>query len=112
MSTLPVGWPDGSVSGSGPITASLPPWLSFSGRCPWVTWPGTSTLVANGSSPVEPSAIQAFMMPIDSYQDALLVSWVVWVDSTSPALMAPRQSSGDRVMATSQDTAPAGSKYL
>ena len=27
----------------------VPPWLSFSGRCPWVIWPRVSTGWANGS---------------------------------------------------------------
>ena len=52
-----------------------PPWLSFSGRCPCVTWPGTSTSVVNGSFPVVPPASNITgMIAIDSYHDARRVS--------------------------------------
>ena len=37
---------------------------------------------------------------------------MVEVDRVSPASTATRQSGGVAVIATSQDTAPAGSKYL
>src|SRR3954470_9596640 len=52
------------------------------------------------------------MMPIDSYHDALLVSYVTVVARRSPACRAMRQSGLEPVIATSQDTAPDGSKYL
>src|SRR3954447_16351574 len=52
------------------------------------------------------------MIPIDSHQEARLVSYVALVDSTSPLLTFTRQFLGVPVIATSQDTAPAGSKYF
>src|SRR5919197_4351671 len=62
--------PSGRASGSGRPALS-PPWLSFSGRWPWVIWPGQSTLFTNGSGPPDWSAYQTSMIPIDSYHDDL-----------------------------------------
>ena len=54
---------------------NAPPWLSFSRRCPWVTTPGTSTSVTNGSAPSVPPAWNAIgMIAIDSYHDARRLS--------------------------------------
>src|SRR5215212_8909474 len=52
------------------------------------------------------------MIPIDSHHDARLESYVALVESTSPRRTFTRQFLGVPVMATSHDTAPAGSKYL
>ena len=51
-------------------------------------------------------------MPIASYQDAFRVSYVVCTLSVSPAFRSTRQSGLVTVIDTSQDTAPAGSKYF
>ncbi len=50
------------------------------------------------------------MIPITSYQEALLVSYVALTLRTSPCLTAIRQSGRVPAIATSQETAPAGSK--
>ena len=50
------------------------------------------------------------MIPIDSYQDARLESYVADTLSTSPFLTATRQFGRVAVIATSHDTAPAGSQ--
>jgi hypothetical protein len=52
------------------------------------------------------------MIPIASYQDARLESYVAVVDNTSPALTPTRHSGGVTSIATSHETAPAGSKYF
>src|SRR3954447_22246627 len=52
------------------------------------------------------------MIPIDSYHDARRLSYVAETDSTSPFLTPTRQPGGVASIATSHDTAPAGSKYL
>ena len=78
---MAMGWPWGAEAagrtvGSGRAFGA-PPWLSFSGRCPWVVWPGWSTGVVNGSgasSDGAAAAIQTTMIPIDSYQLARVVS--------------------------------------
>src|SRR3954447_20050099 len=94
-------------------SAGWPPWLSFSGRCPWVSIPGSSTDPVVGSVPAGPplaaSAIQTTMMPIDSYHEAVPESYVAETDSTSPLRTATAQSGFVAVIATSHDTAPAGS---
>src|SRR6266403_2138423 len=101
--------PLGSVRASGRPT-SWPPWLSFSGRWPWVRTPLTATLVLNGSlPPAERAVIATGMMPIDSYHDARCVAYVAWTDSTSPFLTATRQVDGVAPTETSHETAPAGS---
>ena len=78
-----------------------------------MTSPSTSTAEVNGSAASSPgassSAIQATMIPIDSYQEADAESYVALVDNTSPAFSCGRQFSGVAVIATSHDTAPAGS---
>jgi len=51
-----------------------PPWLSFSGRCPWVSTPFWSTAPVKGSVPPGPSYIHTTPSPIDSYHDARFVS--------------------------------------
>ena len=51
------------------------------------------------------------MIPIDSYHDALAESYVAEMLITSPFFTATAQSGGVAVIATSHDTAPAGSKY-
>ncbi len=48
-------------------------------------------------------------MPIDSYQDALLTSYVTLIETVSPPLRLIRQSRGVASMLTSQLVAPAGS---
>src|SRR5436190_22873990 len=87
-----------------------PPWWLFSGRCPWVSWPLVSTFVVNGSRPPVPSVAHTIMMPIDSYQDARLESYVVLIRSMSPSCTCTLQLGGVAVIDTSQLTAPAGSK--
>src|SRR6478735_4270992 len=91
-----------------------PPWLSFSGRWPWVNIPATATSVVNGSAPAGvagvASAIHTTMMPIDSYHDARAESYVAEIDSWSPLCTATAHDGGVAVIATSHDTAPAGSK--
>ena len=54
----------------------------------------------------------ATMIPIDSHHAARLVPYVAVVVSTSPFFSFTRQSGLVPVIATSQDTAPAGSKYF
>src|SRR5918994_2408911 len=101
-----------SLRGSGSPENRPPPWWSFSGRGPCVTAPGTFTFVVNGSGP---DALRAYidgMMAIDSYHDARFVSYVPETLSTSPLRTPTRQSGGVTVIATSHETAPAGSKYF
>jgi hypothetical protein len=50
------------------------------------------------------------MIAIDSDHDARFVSYVPETLSTSPLRSCTRQSSGATVIATSHETAPAGSK--
>jgi hypothetical protein len=68
----------GSLVASTNLSVALPPWLSFSGRWPWVsTGVSASTRVANGSLPFSAgvaSVIHTIEMPIDSYHEARLVS--------------------------------------
>src|SRR3984893_4453374 len=52
------------------------------------------------------------MLPLDSYQEAFLVSDVVFIERTSPFFSATRQLSGVTDIATSQDAGPAGSQYV
>ena len=52
------------------------------------------------------------MIAIDSYHDALRVSYVPETLITSPLRTPTRQPGGVTVMATSHETAPAGSKYF
>src|SRR3954454_14275832 len=52
------------------------------------------------------------MIPIDSHHDARRESYVALTDSVSPFRTFTRQSLRVPVIATSQDTAPAGSKYF
>src|SRR3954467_1845881 len=52
------------------------------------------------------------MIPIDSHHEARLVSYVALVQSVSPLWICTRQSRRVPLIATSHDTAPAGSKYL
>src|SRR3954467_6348241 len=113
MSTRVLDVPDSILRASG-SPKTPPPWLSFSARWPWVTMPCQSTGVVNASvaPAVCPSAYQRFMIPIDSYQEARLESYVAETSSVSPALTATFQSGLVAVIATSHDTAPAGSKYL
>src|SRR3954447_3875492 len=96
-----IGWP-------------APPWLSFLGRWPWLTTPCQSTGVVKGSfAPASaPSAYHTFMIPMTSYHEFFDVSYVEETSSVSPGLSATRQSGVVTVIATSHDTAPAGSKYL
>jgi hypothetical protein len=57
------------------VTYCVPPWSLFSGRCPCVTAPRSSSLCVKGSTPVwSLNASQTTMMPIDSYHEARLVS--------------------------------------
>jgi hypothetical protein len=49
------------------------------------------------------------MIPITSYQSARLLSYVAWTLSVSPGCMVTRQCAGVALIATSQETAPAGS---
>jgi hypothetical protein len=88
-----------------------PPWLSFSGSCPCVTLPSVSILSpANGSLPPTGFRVTAMgMMPIDSYHDPRLVSYVALIDTTSPLLTFTRQLGSVAVIETSHDTGPAGS---
>src|SRR5690348_3031763 len=88
---------------------AAPPWLSFSGRWPWVRWPPCATSVVNGLGPSVPSAAHTTMVPMDSYHDARAESYVVEMRSTSPGCTDARQSGSVAVIATSHDTAPAGS---
>src|SRR4051794_23390807 len=113
MSTRAVDEPASIRRASGSPKAP-PPWLSFSARWPWVVIPCQSIGVVNGSAApaVCPSAYQRFMIPIDSYQEARLESYVADTLSVSPGLTATFQSGLVAVIATSHDTAPAGSKYL
>src|SRR5436309_15110194 len=102
--TGPLGSFDTSVYCLG---AGCPPWLLFSGRCPWVrTGLPASTRAVNGSVPVVPSVAQMTAIPIDSYHDARTVSYVTEIESVSPFLTATRQSGGVAVIDTSHDTAP------
>src|SRR5438477_11469276 len=54
----------------------------------------------------------ASINPIDSYQDARDVSYVVLTRSTSPFIRPTRHDSGVLVIARSHDTGPFGSKYF
>ena len=74
--TLSVTGPLESVRASRRLRRGLPPWLRFSRRWPWVSSPRVSTFDLNGSLALGrlPSAYQVTMIPITSYQDALLVS--------------------------------------
>ena len=76
MFTLFVGGPLSIEVGSGRPLSFEPPWLSFSCRCPCVSRPVASTPSVNGSfaSGLWPWAKNVTMIPIDSYQDAWLVS--------------------------------------
>ena len=74
--------------------------------------PGRSVFTTNGSGPVPPAWNITGMIPIASYQDARLESYVAETSSTSPRLTPTRQSAGVASIATSHDTAPAGSKYF
>src|SRR5919201_5374530 len=110
MSIVDVAGPSGSLRASRKPVES-PPWLSFSGRWPWVRTPLTATFVRNGSLPPAGLLVMATgMIAIDSYQEARVVSYVPETDRTSPFLTATRQLGGLTPIETSQDTAPAGSK--
>jgi hypothetical protein len=62
------------------------------GSTPAAEWARVSRTPVNGSRPVWSSqASHTTMIPIDSYQDARLVSYVVLIRSTSPALTCGRQ---------------------
>src|SRR4051794_7167717 len=113
MSTRVVEEPESSRRASGRPKV-LPPWLSFSGRWPCVRTPCQSTGEVNGSTAPGtcPSAHQTSMIPIDSYHEARLESYVAETSSVSPGLSATFQSGLVAVIATSHDTAPAGSKYF
>ena len=66
--------PSGSVRGSRRPPAS-PPWLSFSGRWPWVSRPRRSILPEKGLTPPRaPGAKATGMIPIDSYHEPRLES--------------------------------------
>src|SRR5947208_9371802 len=100
---------------SGSAGAPVPPWLLFSGRWPWVTTPCQSTGSANGSLPVTDGSSEyqiGSMIPMTSYHEEREVSYVAETLSRSPFLTATRQSGLVNVIATSHETAPAGSKYL
>ena len=70
MVTVSTAGPFGSDVMSTKSSVASPPWLSFSGRWPWVRGPSALTLVWNGSAPSVPSASHITMIPIDSYHDA------------------------------------------
>src|SRR5215831_1528019 len=108
MSTSELAAPLATVPGSASVVF-LSPWLLFSGRWPWVRTPGWSTFVVNGSRPPGPSYIHTTPRPIDSYQDARVVSYVALTFRMSPGLTATAQFGRVAVIDTSQDTAPAGS---
>src|SRR5436305_15224673 len=114
MFTLFVGGPERSEPGFGRPLSCEPPWFRFSGRCPWVRMPLVSTPLVNGSLPSGrvPSAYQVTMIPIVSYHDAFEMSYVACTSTTSPAFSVGRQLAFVTVIATSHDTAPAGSKYF
>src|SRR6476660_5595448 len=110
MSTVEVRGPSGALRGSCRMPGR-PPWWLFSGRWPWVSTPGTSTLVTNGSAPPAGVVVIATgMIAIDSYHEVVLGSYVPDTDSTSPCLTATRQLRGVAVIDTSHETGPAGSK--
>jgi hypothetical protein len=88
---------------------NAPPWLRFSGRWPCVSTPGRSVSTTNGSGPLPPALNMTGMIPIDSYHEARMASYVAETSSTSPRLTPTRQSCGVASIATSHDTAPAGS---
>ncbi len=52
------------------------------------------------------------MIAIDSYHEAFETSYVPVIFTTSPAFTWTRQSLGVAVIATSQETGPAGSQYF
>ena len=56
--------------------------------------------------------MHATMIPIDSHHDARACRRSRSSDSTSPLRSFTRQSGRVAVIATSHDTAPAGSKYF
>src|SRR5919202_2569545 len=87
-----------------------PPWLRFSGRWPCVSTPRLSTSTLNGSGPLSPGRNIVGRIPIDSYQDARLESYVACTESTSPRLTPTHQPGGVVSIETSHETAPAGSK--
>src|SRR3954465_8567927 len=112
MSTVEIGTPDSERVTSGSTGRPLPPWLSFSGRWPFVPAPRQSTRWEKGSLPFTPGAVvyqSGSMMPITSYHDARRVSYVEETLSTSPLRTRTRQLGLVNVMATSHDTVPAGS---
>src|SRR3954462_7843 len=89
-----------------------PPWLSFSGRWPCVTTPCQSTLCANGSTPLTLGSLvyqSGSMIPITSYHDARVVSYIAETLSVSPLCTATRQSGLGKVIDAAHDPAPAGS---
>src|SRR3954453_3212569 len=88
-----------------------PPWLRFSRRWPWVILPRRSSLPENGSRPPPaPGANATGSIPIDSYQDARLESYVAETLRTSPRSTFTRHLGVVAVIATSHDTAPACSQ--
>src|SRR5256714_8483094 len=103
--------PSGSLVGSGAPVAS-PPWWLFSGSRPCVVGPFGSGGWTNGSGPLLPSAMYATAMPIDSYHDARLVSYVAARLTLSPFFTGTRQLRFAAVIAMSHETGPAGSQYF
>src|SRR6202022_1760604 len=93
-----------------------PPWWLFSARCPCVRCEPWSSLWENGSVPPRgerawlSQASHTTMMPIDSYHDARLVSYVAWTLITSPGLTRGRQSACVAPIAMSQEIGPRGSQ--
>src|SRR3954449_6821770 len=105
-------WADSMRVASGSTGRPVPPWLSFSGRWPWVTTPCQSTSSVNGSAPATDVSVvyqSGSMMPMTSYHEERLVSYVADTLSLSPLRTAIRQSGLVKVIETSHETAPAGS---